>query len=256
MRVEGDLLDGVQSVLVVGAHAFDAEVMAGPLAATASTRGFDVTLLHLSLGEQGHPRLPPAEYVNQKRREAIRSSQRLGVHMETFEWPDAFVPSDDHAALAVCDVIRRTRADAVITHWHGSWHKDHRAANRCTLDGLLYASLPTLQRADPPYSPSLILFGENWEDADGFVPDVLIDVSNGIEPWRQAVREYELGRGLTPFNYYDYYSSLYRLRGCLAYCAYAQGFRRQSEATIGGVSQVLRGAREPAAVRTASAETA
>ncbi len=240
--MSNDVLEAVESMLVVGAHAFDAEVIAGPLAATAAARGIDVTLLHLSLGEQGHPSLSAAEYGEQKRREAGLAASALGVRMETLDWPDAFVPSDDAAALSVCDVVRRTRPDLVITHWSGSWHKDHRAANVCTLNGVFFAALPTLVRADPSHSPRTVLFGENWEDADGFVPDCLIDVSAGTEAWRTAIREYELGRGLTSFNYYDYYSALYRTRGCLAHTEYAQAFRRQADLSTSGVAQVLRAA--------------
>ncbi|MFB9835200.1 PIG-L family deacetylase, partial [Actinoallomurus acaciae] len=61
---------GIGSLLVVGAHAFDAEVIAGPLAAAVAGAGGRATLVHLSLGEQGHTRLAPAEYAEQKRAEA------------------------------------------------------------------------------------------------------------------------------------------------------------------------------------------
>lgn len=240
--MSNDVLDDVESMLVVGAHAFDAEVIAGPLAATAAARGVDVTLLHLSLGEQGHPFLSAAEYGEQKRREAGLAASALGVRMETLDWPDAFVPSDDDAALIVCDVVRRTKPDLVITHWSGSWHKDHRAANVCTLNGVFFAALPTLARTHPAHSPRTLMFGENWEDAEGFVPDCLVDVSSGTEAWRAAIKEYELGRGLTSFNYYDYYSALYRTRGCLACTEYAQAFRRQANFGTSGVPQVLRAA--------------
>ncbi|RWM16621.1 MAG: LmbE-like protein, partial [Mesorhizobium sp.] len=61
-----DKVYAARSILVVGAHAFDAEVIAGPLAAAAAKGGVQVTFLHLSMGEQGHPCLIPEHYSGQK----------------------------------------------------------------------------------------------------------------------------------------------------------------------------------------------
>ncbi|MBN9017768.1 MAG: PIG-L family deacetylase [Rhizobiales bacterium] len=223
-----------RSLLVVGAHAFDAEVIAGPLAAQAAKRGVEVTFLHLTMGEQGHTALAPAAYAAQKRAEAARFAARLGIAWRDLGYPDAFLPDDDAVALKIADVIREVRPDTIVTHWHGSWHKDHRAAANATKTALLYAALPTLERAHPAFSPSLLLFGENWEDDEGFAPAHLVDVSEGFETWREAIVEYELARGLSSFPYVDFYSALYRMRGCLNGTTYAQGFATTSHSFNAG----------------------
>lgn len=233
------MIDDAGSVLVVGAHAFDAEVIAGPLAATAASRGAQVVLLHLSLGEQGHPSLSPERYAEQKRAEAAAAASALGVSWRTFALPDGFVPDDDETALAVGDVVREVQPDLVVTHWRGSWHKDHRAAYTLTTHGVFYAALPTLSRPRPAHRPRALLFGENWEDDEDFRPEHLVDVSAGMTSWETAIREYELARGLSSFPYVDYYSSLYRMRGCLAGTMHAQGFRAHPQTALGGVGQFL-----------------
>jgi LmbE family N-acetylglucosaminyl deacetylase len=223
-----DRVYSARSILVIGAHAFDAEVIAGPLASAAVQRGAAVTFLHLTMGEQGHPCLIPEQYSTQKEEEASRAAARLGVSVHNLGLRDAFLPNDDETALKVCDVIRALKPEVVITHWHGSWHKDHRAAAELTRTGMLFAALPTLRREEPAHTPQLLLFGENWEDDEGFSPDHLVDVSEGFEAWRAAVHEYELARGLSSFPYVDYYSALYRMRGCLRGTRYAQGFAAAS----------------------------
>lgn len=233
------MIDDADSILVVGAHAFDAEVIAGPLAATAAERGARVALLHLSLGEQGHPSLPPERYAEQKRAEAAAAAAALGATWRTFALPDGFVPDGDETSLAVGDVVRELRPDVVITHWRGSWHKDHRAAYTATTHGIFYAALPTLSRPHPAHRPRVLLFGENWEDDEDFRPEHLVDVSPGMASWENAIREYELARGLSSFPYVDYYSSLYRMRGCLAGTMYAQAFRAHPRSALGGVGQFL-----------------
>lgn len=229
-----DKVYAARSILVVGAHAFDAEVIAGPLAAVAAARGAAVTFLHLSMGEQGHPCLIPEHYCVQKEEEAGRAAARLGIASRNLGLRDAFLPADDETALKLCDVIRELRPEVVITHWHGSWHKDHRAAAHLTQTGIFFSALPTLKRAHAAHTPQLLLFGENWEDDEGFKPEHLVDVSDGFDAWAEAVREYELARGLSSFPYVDYYSALYRLRGCLRGTQYSQAFAAASHSWNAG----------------------
>ena len=229
-----DRIYAARSILVVGAHAFDAEVIAGPLAAAAVKRGATVTFLHLTMGEQGHPCLIPQHYCVQKEEEAGRAAARLGVTSRGLGLRDAFLPSNDETALEVCDVIRELKPEIVITHWHGSWHKDHRAAAHLTQTGIFFAALPTIASDHAAHTPQLLLFGENWEDDEGFRPEHLVDVSDGFEAWSEAVKEYELARGLSSFPYVDYYSALYRLRGCLRGTRHAQAFAAASHSWNAG----------------------
>ncbi|RYE86885.1 MAG: LmbE-like protein, partial [Hyphomicrobiales bacterium] len=84
-----------RSILVVGAHAFDAEVIAGPLACVAAARGAEVNFLHLTMGEQGHRCLSASLYAEQKRDEATAAADRLGAKWLSLDLPDAFLPGDE-----------------------------------------------------------------------------------------------------------------------------------------------------------------
>ena len=61
----------------------------------------------------------------------------------------------------------------------------------------------------------------------------------GFEPWHEAALEYELARGLSSFPYIDYYSALYRLRGCLRGTRYAQAFATMSHSWNAGAGLFL-----------------
>lgn len=227
-------------LLVIGAHAFDAEVMAGGLVATVCDKGGSALLTHMTLGEQGHRTLAPRTYAEQKRTEATEAAKILGADAEFLDYQDTRVPVDDSVALAVCDVIRSWKPSIVVSHWRGSWHKDHRAAYRATVDGLFFAALPTVERADDSHSPSLVLFAENWEDHEGFTPHLFVDISTGFERWMEALRCYELGRGeLAAFRYLDYYESLARLHGCVAGVSYAEAFMTMTPVELAGIGQFI-----------------
>jgi LmbE family N-acetylglucosaminyl deacetylase len=232
-------LFGAKSILVVGAHAFDAEVIAGPMAYVAASKGCAVTFLHLTMGEQGHRCLSPKLYAAQKRQEAGRFAERLGIAWRTLDEPDTLLKNDDATALKLAVVIRELKPEVVVTHWRGSWHKDHATASELSKNAVFFAALPTVELGLPAHNPQLLLFGENWEDDEEFKPTYLVDVTPGFEPWREASLQYELARGLSSFPYMDYYSSLYRLRGCLRGTQYAQAFATTSHSWNAGTGLFL-----------------
>lgn len=225
-------------VLVIGAHAFDAEVMAGAACATYAMQGRRVVLVHLSQGELGHATMEPRSYASQKRAEAEDAARLLGAEALFFDYPDAGVPDSDGLAIRVAHVIRAVRPITIIGHWKGTWHKDHLAAHRAMVQGVFYAALPTFDASLPAHAPHEVLFGENWEDDDGFRPDVYVDTTLGYPAWLNAINAYQLGRGeLGGFHYRDYYTSLSRLRGCLAGSEHAQAFMRIDQSVLVGLGQ-------------------
>jgi LmbE family N-acetylglucosaminyl deacetylase len=209
-----------------GAHAFDVEVTAGGLLARLSQQGSEITIVHMTLGEKGHPRPGHAGlYADQKQIEAERAATLLGAAIRVLGYEDARLPNDDEAKLAVCDLIRELRPELVLTHWHGSWHKDHRHAHELVMDGLFLAGLPGLSRERPAAAVRAVLFPENWEDPIGFAPQHYEDITDCYQQWLNAIDAYALSRsGLAAFPYRDYYTSLARVRGVQAGVKYAEAF--------------------------------
>jgi LmbE family N-acetylglucosaminyl deacetylase len=214
------------AVLLVGAHAADMEFTAGAIAAKYAQAGWRVVLLHCTLGERGHPTLSAAAYADQKRREALEAARRLGAEARFLGYPDGELPEDDTVALALADVIREVRPTVVVTHWAGSIHQDHTRTAHNTERALFLAGLRTLERERPAYEVDRLYYAENWEDPDGYRPDVYVDTTAVHETWRQAASCYEIFRGAAGFRYGDYYESLAVMRGCLAGCARAVALMR------------------------------
>lgn len=212
-------------VAIFGAHAFDAEVMAGGVAALAAAEGADVTLVHMTLGEKGHRHLSPEQYAQQKRAEAERAARVLGARCRCLGFEDAYVNADRSTAEAVAAVLREIKPDVVITHWRGSWHRDHCHTHTAVMEGIFYAGLPTMAGERGAHAVEQVLFAENWEDLTGFQPQIYIDVSSVFDVWWSALNEYALCReGLAGFPYGDFYRSLLRMRGCLSGVQYAEAF--------------------------------
>ena len=197
----------MSTLLVVGAHALDAEIMAGAVAAAAADRGWDVLLLHLTRGERGHPDKPKDFFAQQLEGEMRQAAEILGVRQE---WPGipAPLPTAEQVQTVIADVVRRLQPDAIITHWRGSWHPSHVRAHEAVL-------LAVGQLSQPP----AVLYAENCEDLTGFQALCFASIASVYERWLRALRAYELYRLSEPgvyaggIPYWAYYTAAARVRG-------------------------------------------
>ncbi len=207
------------TVLAIGAHAGDMEVSAGAALARAARSGARVVILHLSLGENGHPRKSAAEYARQKREEAVAAAKALGAEARFGTWTDGSLRPSKETEEFVAQTIREVKATHLITHWKNSIHPDHAAAHVIAGNAALLASITGWRGVRS------ILYAENWEDPEGFQPYVYIDATEEIDTWRKAAQCYEFLRGgVSSFPYMQYYEGLSALRGAEARKRHAVAF--------------------------------
>ena len=205
-------------IMAVAAHPGDGLFTMGAVLAQQISKGGAGVLVSLSLGEKGAPKNIPVQQYGEMQRTATEKATRLiGADAIFFSYPDAEIPFNEESSLRVCDAIREHKPDAIVTHWSGSWHKDHQNCHLIVRDAIFYAGLQTLERGRPPHTVSKLFYAENWEDATNFVADTYINIESVYEKWLQASDFYPMWRGQTGFfRYNDYYSSLAIMRGCLS----------------------------------------
>lgn len=205
-------------ILAIAAHPGDGMFTMGATLAQQIERGGSGVLLSLSLGEKGAPKdIPIQQYGEMQRAATEKAAHLLGAEAMFLSYPDAEIPFNEESSLRVCDLIREQKPEIVVTHWSGSWHKDHQNCHLIVRDGLFYAGLQTLQRSRPAHPVSKLFYADNWEDASNFTPDTYLNIDAVYEKWLQSCDFYPMWRGQTGFfRYNDYYSSLAIMRGCLA----------------------------------------
>lgn len=220
-------------IMVVGAHAGDAEIMAGGLVAKYTSAGHEAVLVHLTPGEKGHKTMSPGEYAEQKKEEGHKAAVVLGAKAIFLPYKDAELPLNDEVKYQLCDIIREEKPNTLVTHWKGSIHKDHENTYYIVQDAIFYAALPAIERDLPPHGCYSQYFAENWEDPNGFEVDTYIDITESYQCWLEAVKEYELFSGsISSFRYLDYYKSLAVMRGCLSNNKYSVGLMRPRGARV------------------------
>lgn len=220
-----------RTILAIGAHAGDMELTSGAVLLGAHQRGDRVVILHLTLGEGGNPKLAPAAYGEQKRREALEVGVALGAEVMFGPYKDGELPNDEEVRRYVADVIRQVQPTLIITHWKESMHKDHARTSAVVQDAVLLASLPGVVTAHPAHrGVRAVWYADNWEDAPGFVPFVYVKVSGSLVGWKAAVSGYEFAHGVTSgFPYIDYYTALATVRGAVVFKGEAVAFAVEPE---------------------------
>ncbi|HZU13508.1 MAG TPA: PIG-L deacetylase family protein [Chloroflexota bacterium] len=202
-------------VLTIGAHAADQELAAGMQIAKYARAGYDVTVLSLTPGEKGHPTLSAEDYARQKIEEARGCTRILGAETIILGYGDALLAATQAIALEVADIIRELRPDVVITHWKNSIHTDHRNAHIIAQDALFYAALPRIERSRPAHWVPKVFYSENWEDMEGFEPDVYVETTEVFDQYCEALSSFALWEGGTGWPYSRYYQALATTRACL-----------------------------------------
>ena len=114
---------------------------------------------------------------------------------------------DEATIWEMCDLIRRLKPDIVLTHWRGSFHRDHRAAYKITMEGGFLAALPDVRREHPAHLIRGLYYLENWEDEEGYQPDLWVDVRERLgmltkEKYHRHAR-YGYARGYQAQHYVD-----------------------------------------------------
>jgi LmbE family N-acetylglucosaminyl deacetylase len=213
------LSDGSSNrIMAITPHPGDGLFTMGAPLALQIERGGAGTLLSLSMGERGAPKnIPVQQYGEMQRVATQKATQLIGADAIILKYPDGEIPFNEEISLEVSDVIRQHKPDVIVTHWSGSWHKDHRNCHLIVQDAIFYAGLATMERSHPAHSVSKLFYADNWEDATDFVPDTFLDIGAIYDKWMQACDFYPMWRGQTGFfRYNDYYAALSVMRGCIS----------------------------------------
>ncbi len=213
-------------ILAIGGHAGDAEISCGMALCHHVNQGKKVAMLHMTPGEKGHPTMSAERYAELKRVEAEYAAKAIGAKVYFLPYGDGELPVNDEVKFRIADVIRDCKPSVILTHWVKSIHKDHTNTALNVPDAQFYAGIAGFERKDPAHWCGTIYHAENWEDAEGFVPQVYVEITKeDMKLWEEMVLKYALFRGeVAKFQYVDYYKALARVRGCEMYTEYATAF--------------------------------
>lgn len=202
--------------LVVTAHAGDFVWRAGGAIALATSRGEEVTIACLTFGERGESArawkdgrtLDEIKAI--RREEAESAAGALGAQVR-------FLDAGDYPLLAsagltdrLVHIYREVQPDVVLTHpLEDPYNADHPAAARMAIDARILAQAVGYPAdGDALGAPPVFFFEPHQPEMCGFVPEVLLDITEVWETKRAAMECLVAQQHL-----WDYYSDLGRRRG-------------------------------------------
>ncbi|MGE6257770.1 PIG-L deacetylase family protein [Heyndrickxia sporothermodurans] len=220
-------------LVVLGAHCGDAEIQAGAIAHKYAKAGHEVTFVHLTAGEKGNPAdISVEDYRIQKIKEAEKVADILGGKSITLDYKDAELKCDEATVTRVATLMRKLKPNVVITHWVNSIHPDHALCPKIVQLAQLKAGLPGFDLEGLPPHYYGFYHSENWEDMEGYEPDIFVDVSEEFETYLEALSNYWFIMNSKSFRYYDYYKALGTVRGCVNRTKYAQTLKFPTGANV------------------------
>jgi LmbE family N-acetylglucosaminyl deacetylase len=231
------------SVLAVGAHPDDVEILAAGTLARYAAAGARVTICCVTAGELGHPAADAAERGAARLAEARAAAAHIGAALICLGLPDGGVADTPEARLRAIDAVREAAADLVITHDPADYHPDHRAASGLVFAATFVASSAQVVTAHPPIRRAPPLFYMDTIAGIGFAPDEYVDITSTMDAKRAMLAEHRSQmdwlRARAGIDAMDLIEVVARFRGGACGVRHAEGFRRAGTWLREGTSRLL-----------------
>ncbi len=207
------------SLLVVSAHAADFVWRAGGAMALYASRGHPVTVVCLSYGERGESArywragMSLDEIKAARHEEAAKAAAVLGAELVALDVGDYPIMETPELRERLAGVYRQLQPTVVLTHTtEDPWNFDHATASRLAKEARIMAQAPGFDPGEDVIgAPPVFLFEPHQSEYCGFMPDVLLDIT---EVWDQKLAAMQCMEGQE--HLWDYYTDVAKRRGVQA----------------------------------------
>jgi LmbE family N-acetylglucosaminyl deacetylase len=168
-------------IICIGAHPDDCEIEFAGTAAKFVAGGHAVKFVSVTNGASGHQVKFGPEIVETRRHEANEGGKRLGVSEVTvLNAPDGALQPTVEMRTEVIRLIRKWKADLVISHRAWDYHPDHRYASQLVQDAAYMVLVPAVCPDTPPLekNPVFLYLEDRFQLPVPFKPDIAVDVDD------------------------------------------------------------------------------
>ncbi len=183
--------DGKLRIVVFGAHPDDAEYKAGGVAAMWAKLGHHVKLVSVTNGDIGHWKMSGGALAKRRTEESRRVAEKLGVTSEVLDIHDGELLPTLENRKTITRVIRRWKADLVISHRPWDYHPDHRYVGVLVQDAAFMVTVPFFC-PDTPHlkdNPVFMYSSDRFQKPYPFEADIAVSIDDVFEQKIDAVLE-------------------------------------------------------------------
>jgi LmbE family N-acetylglucosaminyl deacetylase len=216
------------TVLAIGAHPDDLEMICAGTLALFKKRGDEVIMCHACDGNKGSMKHTSEEIATIRRQEALESASVIGAESIWGGLHDAEVVCDLESRKKMVDVIRQANPDVIITHHPDDYMTDHVNVSRLVFEATYLGSPPLFKTKYPPIDKVPILYYMDTLAGVNFTPQEYVDITETIDIKVQMMlkMESQLGwlKAMHNADAKEYITTVARFRGYQAGVPYAEAF--------------------------------
>jgi LmbE family N-acetylglucosaminyl deacetylase len=218
------------SVVAVGAHQDDEMSCMGTLIRCAA-RGDRITVISISNGDKGgqhDPTIPNSDIAAIRIQEAQSVAAELGAEYVCLGVEDEFVEDTRDVRLDVTRLLRRVRADLVLTLPPTDYNIDHIRAGEITAHAALLSAINTLRIEGSALARApAVMYMDSIVGLD-FQPTHYVDISDQFDRKCDLLRKHasqmQSQPNITGWDLVTHAEVVGRFRGLQCGVRYAEGF--------------------------------
>ena len=169
--------EDVKTIMAVGAHHDDNELVAGTLALHKQA-GWRVVSVVMTNGVWIKGACS-AEHIPIREAESRAAAGMLGMETEFLRFPEGAFRSNLESSLALLRVVRQYAPDIVIAHDPHDYHLDHMETAKCAYEVGFMTWNPGLLAEVPPCHSHRLYYADTWFVP--FQPDEYVDITATLD---------------------------------------------------------------------------
>ena len=182
--------DGKLRIMAIGAHPDDCEIKVGGVGAMWAAQGHHVKFVSVTNGDVGHWKMAGGALAKRRTAEVTEAARILGINPPlVMDNHDAELMPTLENRKEIVRIIRRWKADIVMTHRTNDYHPDHRYTGILVQDAAFTVTVPFLC-PDVPHltkNPVFLYMRDGFQKPSPFKPDIVVSIDSVIEKKLEAI---------------------------------------------------------------------
>lgn len=181
-----------KTIIAIQAHPDDAEIFCAGTLALLAEKGHRIVIVTMTSGGMGGVGMDEETTAMTRKGEAAAAANVIDAAYISMDQRDGYLFDSPELRIETTELLRRERADVVLTHLPNDYHPDHRATSSIAESATLLTTLQNVPSNLEPLPVTPILYHTtplNLTDhlGNAYHPNFYVDISSVIETKRKMI---------------------------------------------------------------------
>lgn len=185
-----------KTILAIQAHPDDAEIFCGGTLALLAEKGHRIVIVTMTSGGMGGVNMDEQTATMTRKGEGAAAAAVIDAAYICMDQRDGYLFDSPEIRIETTDLIRRERADIVLTHLPNDYHPDHRATSSIVESATLLSTLQNVPSDMEPLAETPVLYHTTPLHLMGhlgtpYAPNFYVDISSVIDIKRKMIAAHQ-----------------------------------------------------------------